>query len=183
MSGFYDDATQLLKQAERDVKAWLGALQYVTYTRPARHGIVRKQLEDGTVSESHISKSADSWFENLKRTLEGSFKNAEAALQNEWMKRRDPRHDNDETRDQFAHRFEDNIARIATAVLDAENDISKGVVTPNRAARESLAVVKESLKKLVNLYDTHRYEMTFREQGDGLLALRARIMGGNARAM
>jgi hypothetical protein len=183
MSGFYNDATQLLKQTERDVKAWLGALQYVTYIRPARHGVIRKQRDDGTVAESHISKSADGWFEGLKRTLEGSLKNAEAALENEWMKRRDPRHDNEESRDQFVHRFEDNVARIATAVLDAENDIGKGVVRPNRAVRESMAEVKESLKRLINLYDTHCYELTFRETDMSLLALRARIVDGNARTL
>jgi hypothetical protein len=183
MSGFYNDATQLLKQSERDVRAWLGALQYVTYTRPARRGIIRKQRDDGTVSESHISWSADGWFEGLKRTLEGALKSAEAALENEWMKRRDPRHDNEDARDQFAQRFEDSIARIAAAVLDAENDISKGVVTPNRAVRESLAEVKESLKSLINLYDTNCYELTFRETDTSLLALRARIMDGSARAM
>ena len=182
---FHNDAVQLIQQTQRDVKAWMGALQFVVYSRPKRTGVLQahQDEEEQEKPRNHVSLSPDVWYESVKNTIEGALKNAEACLENEWLKRKDPRHSSDDSKDAFAHQFEDNLARIIVPILEVATAIDNKMVPANRQVAQAYTAVQQDMRKMVALYTDHCYEMTFSERTDSLLSLRARVVDGDSKAL
>jgi hypothetical protein len=180
---FHDTMIGLISETRRHARAWLGALQHLAYSQPAISRVKNYTAVEGETVRAHIQQSPEVWYEQVRDKVESAFKSADGALSNEWSKRRDPRHGSPDALDEFAHSFESNIATIARAVLDAEQDLEQGVMRQNRHARDSLLQVKGGLRRMIGAYVDHFHEMTLNESGSGLLDLRARIMDGESRAI
>jgi hypothetical protein len=172
MDDFKNDISAALSETTADAKAWLGALQFAVYSRADQDKETRFADEDtGHV----VTVSVKTWFENTKNTLEIALKNADSALNDEWTKRKDPRHDTPDAHDEFAHGFESKIATIARLVFNASDVLQAENVIQTRHAREALEWVQADLKKMIDVYAKHGHEMTDGPP-DNLLGIRARIM-------
>lgn len=171
---FRSDISSALRATKRSTYAWLGALRYAVYS----HEPQQNEADD---EKSHVAKTADAWYESLNASLEGAFKSAEGAIANEWQMQRDPRHNDEESEDRFAHKFEDNIGRIALALRTAEERIKDGEVLETRQMRDAMADMKTDLRRLLHLYEENLHELTESRSGSSLLQHRSWIVSGGLR--